>query len=175
VLLAVLVAMIPVPGGRSQASQQLHAKFRPNAGTPRNEWRTVMLRKTVIALAAAAVITAGSMISASAHGGGGHGGGGGGTGHSGGMSMGNSAHAGSDHAGFEHRGDFVGGRPVTVHQVSAHHVPHDGFHDRRLAFRHHHRFFLNTFAFYGSGYPYDDDCYRRVWTGWGWRLVSVCY
>jgi hypothetical protein len=129
-----------------------------------------MLRKMVIALAATAAITAGSMIPASAHGGGGHGGGGGG-----GMSMGHSDHAGLDRGGFEHRGDFVGGRPVSVHQVSVRHVSHDRFNDRRLAFRHHHRFFFNTFAFYGAGYPYDDDCYRRVWTGWGWRLVSVCY
>jgi hypothetical protein len=116
-----------------------------------------MLRKMVIALAAAAALTAGSMIPASAHGGG-HGGGGGGMGHGGGMGVG---HGGFGQGGFAH-GGFA---------------PHSGFHghDGRFAFGHHHRFFFNRFAFYGSGYPYDDGCYRHVWTRWGWRWVSVCY
>jgi hypothetical protein len=114
----------------------------------------IMLRKMVIAMAAAAALTAGSMIAASAHGMGGHGGGGGGMGHGG---FGHSG--GFGHAGFAHSGGF--GRPF-------------GFHDGRFAFRHHDRFFSNRFAFYG-GYPYDDGCYRRIWTRWGWRTVSVCY
>jgi len=97
----------------------------------------VMLRKMVIALAAATAITAGSMIPASAHGFGGHGGGG--------------FHGGFSHGGFAHHGGF-----------------HNG------GFRHHNRFFFNRFAFYGSSYPFYDSCYRRVWTNWGWRWVSVC-
>jgi hypothetical protein len=96
-----------------------------------------MLRKMVIALAAASAITAGSMIAASAHGFGGHGGG--------------FSHGGG---GFHH--GFAGGHPAFFHH---------GFH---------HRFFVNRFAFYGGG-PYYDSCYRRVWTRWGWRWVSVCY
>jgi hypothetical protein len=115
-----------------------------------------MLRKMVITLAAAAALTAGSMIPALAHGmgGGGHGGGGG---------MGNRdfGHGG----GFAHSSGFVGGRAYGFQ---------GGFHDGRFAFRDHHRFFFNSFAFYG-GYPYDAGCYRRIWTRWGWRVVSVCY
>lgn len=127
-----------------------------------------MLRKMVIALVAAAAVTAGSMVTASAmHGGGGHGGGGmghGGFGHGGG----GFAHAGfARHGGF---GGFAGTRPIGFH-----HGFHGGFHDGRFAFRHHHRVFFNRFAFYGAAYPYDDSCYRRVWTRWGWRWASVCY
>jgi hypothetical protein len=114
-----------------------------------------MLRKMLITLAAVAALSAGSMIPASAHGMGGHGGGGG-------MRMGNGG-------GFAHSGGFVGGRPSAFHGGF-----HSGFHDGRFAFRHHHRFFFNSFAFYG-GYPYDNGCFRRIWTRWGWRLVSVCY
>jgi hypothetical protein len=53
----------------------------------------------------------------------------------------------------------------------------------RMAGRHHghhgHRFFRNRFAFVGGYgyYPYDyyDDCYRRVWTPYGWRWRYACY
>jgi hypothetical protein len=53
----------------------------------------------------------------------------------------------------------------------------------RFAFAHHHRFASrhrfpgNRFAFIGGAYPYgyDDDCYSRVWTPWGWRWQNVCY
>jgi hypothetical protein len=53
-----------------------------------------------------------------------------------------------------------------------------GFHDR---FAFHHRFFhhrFHRFAFFGAfaaAYPYYDDCWRRVWTRFGPRLVNVCY
>ena len=115
-----------------------------------------MLRKMMVGLAAAAAITAGSMIPVSAHGGG-HGGGGG-MGHGGGMVM-NHGGGSFGHAGFAHYGGGF----------------HHGFNGQRFAFRHHHRFFFGDFAFYGAGYPYDDGCYRHVWTRWGWRWVSVCY
>jgi hypothetical protein len=143
--------------GRQQANLISRAEFRPELVIRATHGGQIMLRKMVIALAAAAALTAGSMIPVSAHGGG-HGGGGGGMGHGGGMGMG---HGGFGHAGFAH-GGFA---------------PHGGFHDHdgRFGFRHHHRFFFNEFAFYGSGYPYDDGCYRHVWTRWGWRWVSVCY
>jgi hypothetical protein len=142
--------------GRQQANLISRAEFRPELVIRATHGGQIMLRKMVIALAAAAALTAGSMIPVSAHGGG-HGGGGG-MGHGGGMGMG---HGGFGHAGFAH-GGFA---------------PHGGFHDHdgRFAFRHHHRFFFNEFAFYGAGYPYDDGCYRHVWTRWGWRWVSVCY
>jgi hypothetical protein len=114
-----------------------------------------MLRKMMIAFAAAAAITAGSMVPVSAHGGGGHGGGGGGGGHGGGGGMGHGGFGGGfGHSGFVHSG---------------------GFHDGRFAFRDHHRFRFDRFAFYGATYPYDDGCYRRVWTRWGWRWISACY
>ena len=113
------------------------------------------MRKTVIALAAAAVLTAGSTMTALAHG---HGGGGGG-GHGGGFGghMGGHMGGGWGHAAFVHSG---GGHAFR-------------FQGNRVGFgHHHHRFFSN--AFIGVGYPYyayDDSC--RVWTPRGWRWV--CY
>jgi hypothetical protein len=162
--------------GRQQANLISGAEFRPELVIRATHGGQIMLRKMVIALAAAAALTAGSMIPVSAHDGGHGGGGGGGMGHGGGMSMGHGGggmsmgHGGFGHAGFAgfaHHGDFQDhdGR-------FASHRFHDG--DDRFAFRHHHRFFFNRFAFYGSGYPYDDGCYRHVWSRWGWRWVSVC-
>ena len=133
-----------------------------------------MMRKIAIALAAVAVVTAGSTLSATAMHGGGHGGGGG---HFGGFGGG---HFGGHMGGFAHpmagqamlrSNHFVGNR--------------FGFRDRdRFAFRdrddfrfRHHRFFRNRFAFFGVGFPYGyyGDCYTRVWTPWGWRWRYVCY
>jgi hypothetical protein len=133
-----------------------------------------MLRKMVITLAAVAALTAGSMIPASAHGGGGGGGGhgggggGGGGGHSGfgGGGHGGFGGGGFGHAGVAHFGGSAGGRPFAFR---------GGFHDGRFAFRDHHRFFFDQFAFYGDYPYYDDSCYRRVWTRWGWRVVTACY
>jgi len=111
------------------------------------------MRKTVIALAAVAVLTAGSTITALAHGSG-HGGGGG---HGGGY--GGHMGGGYGHASFAHSAGFA--RAHSFH-----------FHGDRVAFRHH-RFFRH--AFFGVGYypyaAYDDGC--RVWTPRGWRWV--CY
>jgi hypothetical protein len=150
-----------------------------------------MLRKIVIALAAVACVTVGSTFGADARFGGGGGGGMGhggfggtghggfgGTGHGGLGGMGRSGFAGMAHGGFgghgfsrtafNHGGGFVGGR---------------SFGGSRFAFRHgvafrHGRFFRNRFVFVGGpflfGYGYD-DCYRPVWTPWGWRWTFVCY
>ena len=54
-----------------------------------------------------------------------------------------------------------------------------GFRNRffrnRFAFRRH-RFFRNRFAFgFGAAFPYYDSCYASVWTPWGWRWTNVCY
>ena len=108
-----------------------------------------MVSKIAIAVTAVIAITAGSTLSASAM----HGGGGMGHGGMGGW------HGGSSHPGFSH--GF-----------------HHGFafrHDRDDRFRFRHRFFRNEFVFAGVPYGYDDDCYIRVRTRWGWRLRSVCY
>jgi len=137
-----------------------------------------MMRKIAIALAAVAVVTAGSTLSAAAMHGGGHGGGFGG------------GHFGGGHFGGGHFGGHMGGfaRPMAGHAMfRSNHFVRDrfGFRDRgRFAFRdrddfrfRHHRFFRNRFAFFGVGFPYGyyDDCYARVWTPWGWRWRYVCY
>jgi len=62
---------------------------------------------------------------------------------------------------------FVGNRFVGNH-FAFHRFDHRFFH---------HRFFRNRFAFFvGAGFPYyNDDCYARVWTRWGWEWQYVCY
>jgi len=138
----------------------------------------IMMRKIAIALAAVAVVTAGSTLSASAmHGG--HGGGFGG-GHGGGFGGG---HFGGHFGGFGHPGmagpGAFGGRPAMFH---GNHFIGNRFAFNRFAFRDrdrffHHRFFRHRFAFLGAGFPYGsyDGCYSRVWTPWGWRWRYVCY
>jgi hypothetical protein len=60
--------------------------------------------------------------------------------------------------------------------ASAMHGGHFGFHGFHQGFAfHHHRFFHHGFFFAGAPYAYDDDCYARVWTRWGWRWRPVCY
>jgi hypothetical protein len=110
---------------------------------------TIMMRKTAIALAAFVALTFGSASDVFAHGGG-HGGGfGGGFGRVG-------------------RGSFAPGFA---------HAP--GFHSGRFAFRRH-RFLRDGFFFAGDplwydyDYGYDQACYRRVWTRWGWEWAWVC-
>src|SRR5713226_4625232 len=128
----------------------------------------IMMRKIAMALAAVAVVTAGSTLSASAmHGGGGGHGGGFGGGHFGGFGGG---HFGGHFGGFGHPGMA---RPAVFH--SDHFGNRFAFRDRDRFF--HHRFFRHRFAFFGAGFPYgyDDGCYARVWTPWGWRWRYVCY
>ena len=137
-----------------------------------------MVRKVAIALAAVAVVTAGSILSASAM----HGGGGG---RGGGMGHGGMGFGGMGHAGFGHAGGGFGvaalGRPGGFRGIAAVHPMAlrggrfafgDRFHFRR-------RFVGNRFAFVGTGLPYGygyyDDCYARVWTPWGWSWTNVCY
>jgi hypothetical protein len=61
-------------------------------------------------------------------------------------------------AGVPHTGRFVG--------------RHFAFRNHRFVAFRHHRFFRHRFAFVGVG---GDDCWTRVWTRWGWRLIYVCY
>ena len=105
-----------------------------------------MMRKVVIALAAVAAVTAGSTFGASAR--------------------------GMGHGGFG--GGF--GRAAVAHPGGSF-----GFRGDRFAFRYRfgfrHRFFRDRFALFGAGLPYgyDDDCYTRVWSPYGWRWRSVCH
>src|SRR5215467_16238013 len=128
----------------------------------------IMMRKIVVALAAVAMVTAGSTLSASAmHGGGfggGHGGGFGG-GHGGGFGGGHGggfsgAHFGGHFGGFGHPG-------MAGPAFHSNHFVGNRFAFNRFAFRNrffHHRFFGPRFAFVGYPYGYYDGCYSRVWT-----------
>jgi hypothetical protein len=138
-------------------------------------------RNIIIAIAAAATLAAASATGALARGGGmggGHGGMGGG--HMGGGHMGGHMGGGwSGHAvgmGFASRAavahvgpvGFAGARSVAWH---GNHVAFG----RHFPFRH--RFVRNRFFFAGAPYAYayyDDGCYTRVWTAWGWRWTNVC-
>ena len=111
-----------------------------------------MVRKIVIALAAAGAIIAGSALDASARMGGGHGG------HVGmaGMGRGWMSMSRGSIGGFARMGGPGIGR-VGI--------------GPRFAFRHHR--FHNRF-FFAAAFPYGYSCYERVWTRWGWRLINVC-
>lgn len=131
-----------------------------------------MRRFLTIALIAVAALAAPSMLTSAAL----ARGGGGGMGHGGGMGMGHTGGMGMGHVGFAHMGpvghvggfthmggwNHTAGHPVFIH----------GGHFHHFVFRHRH-FFGPRFAFVGGSYI-DDDCYRQVWTRWGWRWVSVC-
>jgi len=117
-----------------------------------------MVSKIAIAVTAVIAITVGSTLSALAM----HGGGGMGHGGMGGW------HGGYSHPGFSHHGFAF--RHDRDDRFA---FRHDRDRDDRFRFRH--RFFRNEFAFAGVPYGYDDDCYIRVRTRWGWRLRSVCY
>jgi hypothetical protein len=123
-----------------------------------------MVRKIVIALAAAGAIIAGSALDASARMGGmgGHGGMGG-MGH-GGMGMSRGSIGGFARMGGPGIGRVGIGRAPFARVAVAH---------PRFAFRH--RRFHNRF-FFAAAFPvgYYDSCYERIWTRWGWRLVNVC-
>ena len=119
-----------------------------------------MVRKILIALAALAAVTAAPTVDASARGMGmGHGG----------MCMSHMSFAHS--ASFAGVRSFSGARPMafTGNHVAFNHLNH-------FPFRHH---FRNRLFLVG-GFPYaysyyDDGCWTRVWTPWGWRWRSLCY
>jgi hypothetical protein len=83
---------------------------------------------------------------------------------------------GMSHMSFARSPGFAGGMRTfsgprsfafTGNRVAfAHHFPF-----------HHHRFFRNRFFFVGAPFAYayyDDGCYERVWTRWGWHWINVC-
>jgi len=126
-------------------------------------------RHIITAIAAAAILAAASATGALARGGGGGGGHGGGHGGMGGhMGGGWSGHAVgmgfASRAAVAHVGPvgFAGARSWAWHGNHMHHF--------------HHHFVRNRF-FIGAPYAYayyDDGCYTRVWTAWGWRWTNVC-
>jgi hypothetical protein len=136
----------------------------------------IMVRKIVIALAAAGAIIAGSALDASARMGGMGGHGGMSMGH-GSMGMGHGSmgmgRASIGSVGFARMGGpgisraaFVG-RSAPFARVAVAH-PRFAFRDHRFRFR-------NRFIFAAAfPYGYYDGCYERIWTRWGWRLVNVC-
>jgi hypothetical protein len=132
-----------------------------------------MLRKILITLAALAAATALPTGGALARGGMG---GMGGMSHGGMGGMGGMGRAGMGigHASFAHGPGFVGTRPFSAARPIA--FTGHFAHNRPFFFRHH---FHNRF-FFAAGFPYaygyyDDGCWTRVWTPWGWRWRSVCY
>jgi hypothetical protein len=116
-----------------------------------------MIRKLLVAVTAAAVIAAGSIVTASARGGSGGSHGGGMGGHGGMGGMGHSGAGMGRGMGFPHANV---GRPGVGPFVRG----------RNFAFPHH-RFFRHRF-FVGV---YGDDCWTRVWTRRGWRWLYACY
>jgi hypothetical protein len=134
---------------------------------------------TTIAMAAAfaAASATGALARGGGMGGGGHMGGGMGGGHMGGWGGHVGGMAFASHAAIGHMGPvmrpvmgpvgFAGARSWVRHgnAAFAHHFP----------FRH--RFVRNRFFFVGAPFAYagyDDGCYSRVWTPWGWRWTDVC-
>jgi hypothetical protein len=136
-------------------------------GASRSEEEASMVRNILIGLAALAAVTATPSVGESARGMG--------MGHGGiGMGMG---HVGMSHATFAPSAGFVGGpRNFGGSRSFAFAGSHVAFnHLHHAPFRHH---FHNRFIFAaGFAYPYayDDGCWVRVWTPWGWRWRSVCY
>ena len=132
-----------------------------------------MVRKIVIALAAAGAVIAGSALDASARMGGMGGHGGMGMGHGGmGMSHGSMGMSRGGFGGFARMGGPGIGRAAVGHPGSFARV---AVAHPRFAFRDHRFRFRNRF-FFAAAFPYGyyDGCYERIWTRWGWRLVNVC-
>lgn len=79
-------------------------------------------------------------------------------------------HGGGAQFGGGFHGGMVGGRHVMA-PMGAH------FGGAQFAFRNHRRF--HNFVAVGVGgaywpYYYDDGCWRRVWTSWGWQWANFC-
>jgi hypothetical protein len=137
-----------------------------------------------------AVTVAAAMALASpvlARGGGGHGGGGfGGGGHGGfggGGHFGGGMHAGGfggmraggmGGARFAHVGGPGFGGPRFAHAAIGPRFAGAGWHGHHGVFRHNH---FRRFAVFGAPYyyaGYNDGCWRRSLTPYGWQWVNVC-
>ncbi|MET4608499.1 hypothetical protein ABIB90_008005 [Bradyrhizobium sp. JR4.1] len=154
--------------------------------------------KGLTAVSIAAMMALASPVLARGGGGGGHGGGGfGGGGHGGfggGGHFGGGMHAGGFGGGM-HAGGFGGMHVGGMGGARFAHVGGPGFGGARFAhaaigprfagsgwhgrpfigrhafFRHHHRFFFGAPFIYAG---YNDGCWRRSWTPYGWQWVNVC-
>lgn len=131
--------------------------------------RKLLGRVAVVALSATLGLASPAMAFHGGFGGGGgmHGGGGFGGMHGGGGFGG--MHSGATFGGGFH-GGMMGGRGM-VGPIGHH------FGAARFAFRNHRNF--NNFVAVGFGggywpYYYDDGCWGRVWTSWGWRWANFC-
>ncbi|MGX4806812.1 hypothetical protein [Bradyrhizobium guangdongense] len=124
-------------------------------------------------------------------GGGMHAGGFGGGMHVGGMGGAHFAHVGGPGFGgpafggarFAHAaiGPRFAGAPLATRAAFGPRFAGTGWHGRPFIGRHafffrHHRF--HRFAFFGAPFYYanyyDDGCWRRSWTPYGWQWVNVC-
>ncbi|MGX4773809.1 hypothetical protein ACWAUC_28865 [Bradyrhizobium guangdongense] len=138
---------------------------------------------------AAAMALASPVLARGGGGGGGHGGGFGGGGHFGGGGMHAGGFGGGMHVGgmggahFAHVaiGPRFAGAPLATRAAFGPRFAGTGWHGRPFIGRHafffrHHRF--HRFVFFGAPFYYanyyDDGCWRRSWTPYGWQWVNVC-
>jgi hypothetical protein len=136
---------------------------------------------------AAAMALASPVLARGGGGGGGHGGGGfGGGGHGGfggGGHFGGGMHAGGfggmraggmGGARFAHVGGPGFGGPRFAHAAIGPRFAGAGWHGHHGVFRHNH---FRRFAVFGAPYyyaGYNDGCWRRSLTPYGWQWVNVC-
>ncbi|WP_456622608.1 MULTISPECIES: hypothetical protein [unclassified Bradyrhizobium] len=114
-------------------------------------------------------------------GGGMHVGGMGGARFAGGPGFGGARFAGSPMAARAAIGPRFAGAPLATRAAFGPRFAGPGWHGRPFIGRHafffrHHRF--HRFAFVGAPYfyanYYDDGCWQRSWTAYGWQWVNVC-
>jgi hypothetical protein len=121
----------------------------------------------------AAIVTATPAVAFRGGGGGFHGGGF----HGGGMHMGGGMHFGGGM--MAGRSVFApGGNRFVGARFAGRHMFVNRFNS--FAFRHHRHF--RNFAFVGAPFGYDygygygyNECWRQVWTGYGWQWSNICY
>lgn len=144
-----------------------------------------LLKGLTAATIAAMMALASPVLARGGGGGGGHGGFGGGGHFGGGSHFGGGMHAGGFggmHVGgmggarFAHVGGsgFGFGGPRFAHAAIGPRFAGAGWHGHQASFHHHH---FRRFAVFGAPYyyaGYNDGCWRRSWTPYGWQWVNVC-
>ncbi|MGL9623700.1 hypothetical protein QRQ56_37680 [Bradyrhizobium sp. U531] len=130
------------------------------------------LLRGLAAATLAAVMAAASPVFA--RGGGGHGGFGGGHFGGGGHFAGGMHVGGMGGARFAHVGGPAFGGARFAHAAIGPRFAGGAWHGHHGAFHHHH---FRRFAVFGAPYfyaGYNDGCWRRSWTPYGWQWVNVC-